>query len=437
VALTTCIVCLACSHGDVHPSAPVAEGPARIVPVSSASTLTADAPRTISERVAAHVKEFGGAYIDAQGITIYLTDLSRAHDAREALAHELSAGGRETVSMRIRRGQYAFADLWRWKRALRSLLTLPGVAVVAVDERSNRLLVETTGNTSSLSAQIERLGVPRDAVSIEPTARVTQAGTIEVSVRPAVGGIRIAGFFSQASVAYTVICSYGPNVRNFADTVHHYMVVASHCVQHAPPVGGFIGANVYQPDTTAPRTNLIGTVVANPPYVAGGSCPAGALCRASDAALVRVATGVTTTLGAVARPTGRVFLPAIYGPTTISATQPTFALAGYTVSLVGDTVDKVGSATGWTAGLVTATCADVNISGYIRTCSGIVSAGAGRGDSGAPVLFKNALGRYYVAGMLYGFTDNGSDGQSGNQYFFSPWQGISDDLAGTTGLGVR
>jgi hypothetical protein len=215
------------------------------------------------------------------------------------------------------------------------------------------------------------------------------------------------------------------------------MVVASHCVQHAPPAGGYIGANVYQPDTTALRANLIGTVFTNPSFVGGGTCPSGLFCRASDAALVRVAPGVATTIGAVARPVGRAVLPQIYGPTAIDPSRPAFGLSGYTEALVGDTVDKIGSSTGWTAGAVTAVCADVNINGYVRTCSGVVSAGAGRGDSGAPVMFRNARLRYYVAGIVFGLTPDGADGVSGHQYYFSTWQSISDDLAGFPGLGVR
>ena len=397
-----------------------------------------DSPRSVSARVASRVREFGGAYIDGQGyLTVYLTNLAREEFARRALTNELLASGRESPDMRVRYGRYTFDELWRWKTALRPLLTMSGVALLTVDERLNRVRIATSGSTVALARLIPRFGVPRGAVYIEATARVIEAGSVDTGLRPAVGGLRIAGFFEQAGVTYTVICSYGLNVRDFADTVHRYMVVASHCVQHAPPVGGYIHANVYQPDTTALRANLIGGVVTNPPFVAGGSCPSGGFCRASDAALVRVADGVATSIGSVARPVDSAFLPQIYGPTTIDPNQPTFSLSGYTEALVGDTVDKVGSSTGWTTGVVTALCADVNIDGYIRTCSGVVSAGVGRGDSGAPVMFRNARGKYYVAGIVFGLTDNGPDGVSGREYYFSTWQAISDDLAGFPGLGVR
>lgn len=423
----------------MHPSAP-SDGVARVVPAGPTPVSSAgDAPRSISARVATRVHEFGGAYIDGHGdLTVYLTDLSSEPSARRALANELLASGRATPGMHMRAARYTYADLWRWKNALRPLLTSAGVAMLAVDERANRVRIETSDNTAALVTRwVLRLGVPLAAVEIEATARIVEAGSVDGGQRPAIGGLRIAGFFEQTSITYTIICSYGLNVRDFADTVHHYMVVASHCVQHSPPVGGYIGANVYQPDTTALRANLIGSVYRNPLFLSGGTCPTGAFCRASDAALVRIAPGVTTTLGAVARPLGRVFLPQIYGPTTIDPSQPTFQLAGYSEALVGDTVDKVGSSTGWTGGVVTAVCADVNIGGYIRTCSGVVSGGAGLGDSGAPVMYKNARQRYYVEGIVYGLTDNGPDGVSGHQYYFSPWQSVSDDLAGFAGLGVR
>lgn len=410
------------------------------MPAGGAPGLSvADVPRSISARVATHVHEFGGAYIDGHGaLTVYLTNLASEPSARRALTNELLASGREAPGMRIRAAKYTYADLWRWKNALRPLLTGAGVAMLAVDERTNRVRIETSDNTVALATRwVQRLGVPLAAVEVVVTARIVEAGSVDGGQRPAIGGLRIAGFFEQTGITYTIICSYGLNVRDFADTVHHYMVVASHCVQHSPPVGGYIGANVYQPDTVALHANLIGAVFANPLFLSGSACPAGAFCRASDAALVRIAPGVTTTLGAVARPLGRVFLPQIYGPTTIDPSQPTFQLSGYSEALVGDTVDKVGSATGWTGGVVTAVCANVNIGGYIRMCSGVVSGGAGLGDSGAPVMYKNARQRYYVEGLVFGLTDNGPDGVSGHQYYFSPWQSVSDDLAGFAGLGVR
>jgi hypothetical protein len=434
IALAICIACLACSSGPRPPAAPVeAAGSVAAAPIDDEA-----APRTISGRVSLLIPEFGGAYIDHDGyLTVYLTDLAREADVRKTLASELLASGRESPAIRVRRGQYAFADLWRWQRAMRALLVLPGVTMLSIDERANRVRMATTGGAPALAAQVQRAGVPMGAVLIDATARAEEAGSLDGSLRPAIAGLRVSGFFQQSAVTYTIICSYGPNVRDFADTLHHYMIVASHCAQNSPPVGGFVGANIYQPDTTNPTANLIGTVVTNPPFVSGGSCPAGALCRASDAALVRIASGVSATLGAVARTVAPTYLPSVYGSTTISTTQPTFTLAGYTESLVGDTVSKVGGATGWTVGVVTGTCADINIGGYIRTCSGVVSAGAGRGDSGAPVIFENARGKYYIEGVLFGFIDNGADGQSGNQYFFSNWTAVSDDLAGFAGLAVR
>ena len=291
-------VCLACSRGAVHPSAP-ADGIAHVVPATTQVLALTETPRSISGRVASRVPEFGGAYIERDGaLTLYLTDVTRERDARGALANELLASGREGRTMRVRHGRYSFAQLWRWKNALRPLLANASVVLLTVDERANRVRIATTNSgTVALARQIDRLGVPYEAVAIVPTARIVEAGgSVDGGERPAVGGLRVVGFFAQAGHTWTIICSYGPNVRDFADTVHRYMVVASHCAQHSPPVGGFVGANVYQPDTTSLRTNLIGTVVANPSFVSGGICPAGASCRSSDAALVRIAPGVATTI---------------------------------------------------------------------------------------------------------------------------------------------
>jgi len=194
-----------------------------------------------------------------------------------------------------------------------ALASLPAheLGKVAVAETLKRAGGGASSTVALATGQIARYGVPRAAVEVVATARAVEAGSVDGGERPAIGGLRIAGFFEQTSITYTIICSYGPNVRNYADTIHRYMVVASHCVQHAPPVGGYIGANVYQPDATALHANLIGTVVTNPSFTGGAACPSGALCRASDAALVRVAPGVATTIGAIARPDDILFAAAL------------------------------------------------------------------------------------------------------------------------------
>jgi hypothetical protein len=63
----------------------------------------------------------------------------------------------------------------------------------------------------------------------------------------------------------------------------------------------------------------------------------------------------------------------------------------------------------------------------IRGSSGVVSAGAGHGDSGSPVFFQSGSGAYLLAGILFGGLV-GPDGVAGSEYDFSNWRWVNYEL---------
>jgi hypothetical protein len=102
-----------------------------------------------------------------------------------------------------------------------------------------------------------------------------------------------------------------------------------------------------------------------------------------------------------------------------------------TVSLAGDTVEKIGRTTGRTEGTVTAVCVDISQfrngvdSGIDQLCQNQASYNADLGDSGSPVmlvpgvpasLFDIPLG---TSNMLYGINWSGVPG-GGQPNYFSP-----------------
>jgi hypothetical protein len=171
-----------------------------------------------------------------------------------------------------------------------------------------------------------------------------------------------------------------------------------------------IGATVYQAVYAFFSTDAFGTVTHNPPYSTSTfGCNSGYPCRYSDAALVRIASGVQSDLGGIARTTGGpVLLPTVYGSVTIDATNPRIAISGVVSSLfVGDSLHKVGRTTGWTYGYLESTCRDVTLlngdgTRFTTLCAGVVDAGSGGGDSGAPVFWQGTSGDYFMAGILFG-----------------------------------
>ncbi len=125
---------------------------------------------------------------------------------------------------------------------------------------------------------------------------------------------------------------------------------------------------------------------------------------------------------------------------TIDASAPTFTFSHYyqrypypvvcvtdpwvTVA-AGDTVYKIGSATGWTYGTVNGTCMDEpmleNGVDLLKTvfCQTEVSSRVSQGDSGSPV-FVIWNGNVHAAGLLWG-----SAGSPPNQtYSFSTLAGV-------------
>lgn len=207
------------------------------------------------------------------------------------------------------------------------------------------------------------------------------------------------------------------------------MVTAAHCVQSSG-FGGVTGTFVYQPNSTT--SSLVGRVSVNPAATNNGTgCAPSDVCRESDAALIRAdATQFPASswdLGGIESTTDREVGPNSGGSTTIGGR---IGLANAsTIFFAGDTLEKIGATTGWTAGVVTGTCVYHSDGvGGGRMCNGVVAAGANHGDSGSPVFWMDPQGAYHLMGILWGGPD-ASTGHNSSEFWFSRWQGIVDDLS--------
>lgn len=82
------------------------------------------------------------------------------------------------------------------------------------------------------------------------------------------------------------------------------------------------------------------------------------MCRTSDAALIEITISASNwDFGYLARPINRAVGVASAGSITIDGSNPKLSLIGTSnLYFVGDTLEKIGQQTGWTAGEVTQSC---------------------------------------------------------------------------------
>jgi hypothetical protein len=390
-------------------------------------------PERISERLAKAVPTFGGAFVNPDGtLSVYLTHPAASVAMRAALTAEFRRLDRPAMPVRIIHGAYAFVDLDRWIARLTPALAGPALLSTEIDERTNRIRIGIASESarSTIQQALTRAGVPTAAVVVEIAPRPQLfSPTLRSRISPLTAGSQITFWTAYNDRSE---CTYGPNV---VWQGARHMLVNSHCT---PPQGGpTVGTSIFQPkiptyernrgkyqvgeeiQDTEWRTNLYG-------------CVSGYVCRYSDAALIAFRYGDRDwDLGGVMRTRNPAALPAIYGTLEVNPTAWSFEMSGIASDLfVGDVVNKVGRTTGWTVGTLESTCRNIFLPaegrGYL--CSGVVKAGAGRGDSGSPVFWTTSGGQHRLAGMLFGGVINSGDGVAGDTYYFSNWYYIDYEL---------
>jgi hypothetical protein len=296
-------------------------------------------------------------------------------------------------------------DLEALNQRLLPLFELDGLVYTDADERTGRLVVGVVnaGLETSVRARLDRLGVSSQLVDVVVTAPIVQVATPTLTdfIRPIEGGLQTRWD--------NYICTIGFNgvragVQGF--------VMASHCTTKQ---GGVNGTKYYQPiNKTA--AEFIGTEIADPSYQRGiTGCPVGRVCRYSDSAFAQRASGVTASMGYIAKTDG-----VNTGSLTLDGTQ--FRIVSEGASQVGDTLNKVGRTTGWTQGVVTQTCVNTGVQGtnIVQICQDFVAAGVGGGDSSAPVFAITSGNDVELRGILWG--------SGGGVFVYSPIGNVEAEL---------
>lgn len=287
------------------------------------------------------------------------------------------------------------------------------------DESTGQLVfgVENAGVGNRVRGVLARRGVPASAYRIEEVEPIVNMATLRDVFRPTVGGIQI--HFGQ------YLCTLGFNVRLTSNSERSF-ITNSHCTNKQ---GGTEGTVYYQPLQSAAGT-AIATEEHDPAYSSElPGCSRGKACRYSDASRAAYAEGIESSGGIIAKTTG-----VNNGSLTTSGT---FSIGSESTSdHFSGTVNKVGRTTGWTSGVVGATCVTVNVSGskVQLLCQTIVENNSavivGPGDSGSPV-FIGSSGSVTLAGILWGGSPDGG------LFVFSPLKNIKNELgAFTAGSGA-
>jgi hypothetical protein len=291
-------------------------------------------------------------------------------------------------------------------RASAEVLALPGTVFADYDERIGRLVfgVERAEAIPGIRTALSRLGLASSTYDVQVTEPIVQMATLRDKVDPKVGGLQIHfGSF---------LCTLGFNATDAGEAS---FITNSHCTNTQ---GGVEGTVYNQPTRTIAPT-AIATEVEDPTYFKGGVCPRGKKCRWSDASRARYHSGVTFTLGGIAKTTG-----ANNGSLTIDGS---FSISGKGSAAVGTAVNKVGRTTGWTRAAVTRTCVNTGVSGsqIVQLCQSWVEAGhtvVGSGDSGSQVFTDNGT----LVGLLWG------GNSSGTTFIFSPLSGVEQEIGTLT-----
>ena len=330
---------------------------------------------------------FGGFYLDPDDSTalkIWLTDTDDTDDTlTTALAEINRRCGRDFDSATALEADYAVGQLKGWFDTAASDFH-EQMTGVDLDEAANRITVmvaDLDADQDTVAEHVAGLGVPAEAVQFEefqllppdPIPAAQSSGGSSVpdqslngALEPMVGG----GEVIVESGSGTTLCSIGFAIGLINDLGEYEdgFVTAGHCGDGNPGVQFLIHYS---------SPSLYGVPIWN------------TLSNGVDAQYVRrTSSEIDLGLRLIARPsqentTGRAYSQAYLN---LDAQDPYFEIIGTAIPIVGQTVHKVGRATGWTSGVVTSTCTTTT---YGSRCVGRALLDSFSGDSGGPVFSLN------------------------------------------------
>jgi hypothetical protein len=349
------------------------------------------------------VHGFGGMFIDEAKDTLYVYMVpGQPGDVAEvdkAISDVLGSRRPPQHHIAVLQGQYTFLELQDWYSHMRPrVLPMDGVVLTGIDDRNNRLKVgvETSAAASAVQAELDALGIPRQAVNLVRAQVATVEGSLTDRIRPLYGGLNI----QRDKTAGPSQCSLGVVAIRQGRAG---FVTASHCGDKPFQQMGRVFS---QPLKTFPDTTMVGRETVNPPLLTELECGRGPIevkcsgdvgCRCSDTLFAEVTNGsFADSLGYIARPD-------LNSTSWASGNNPppTFKITAKDGSvIVGQSVTKVGATSGRTVGRITDACTDDRLTSdgvqYQLLCVDEADYNSAGGDSGAPVFVITSQDRNEV-----------------------------------------
>jgi hypothetical protein len=390
--------------------------------------------------LAEHIPGFGGYAFDAEGnLVAFIKGRTPSGDAaaRVLLTRLLDRRrpglGRQGGAVVVRTAEFTFEELVGWREQLTDSLLGRGLGVRStdVDEASNRIRVGVAGSAgrSAVMRVALQAGIPVTALAIgdEALAEFEGAGSLTAGVTyadaPHANGMFYGGMQVRRLEGTTAkLCTLGFYATFGGVPVG---ISNSHCSRDRDSNGGdgtlFYNSQLtYRGVETHDRSHYWCPSLLSP----------GRYCRGADAMLFRADMGFPTpAFRRIMRYTvlnpGSTVSTAYQG---IDAANPIVIGARFEAR-TGEAINKAGIATGWTRGLVTATCKDVEMwvvpigGGNVYRCQHEANYGRAGGDSGAPVFS-------FYSGMadLKGIHSGRYLQVTGMKTVFSPLSGIEADF---------
>jgi hypothetical protein len=341
--------------------------------------------------------------------------------------------GRQGGAVVVRTADFAFEELAAWREMLTDSLLGRGLGVRStdVDEASNRIRIGVAGSAgrSAVMRVALQAGIPVTALAIgdEGLAEFEGAGSPTAGVSyadaPHANGMFYGGMQVRRLEGTTAkLCTLGFYATFGGVPVG---ISNSHCSRDRDSNGGdgtlfYNSQLVYRGVETHDRSHYWCPSILSP----------GRHCRGADAMLFRADMGFPKpAFRKIMRYT--VLNPGSTVSTAyqaIDATNPIIIGARFEAR-TGEDINKAGIATGWTRGVVTATCKDVEMwivpigGGNVYRCQHEANYGRAGGDSGAPVFS-------FYSGMadLKGIHSGRYLQVTGMKTVFSPLSGIEADF---------
>lgn len=400
------------------------------------------------EQIAATEPAFAGFYYDESTLVVLVNDSTARRAARLEVENgfaNLAVEDPVSVpqSFVVREVEYSFLQLRGWRDdALPALDSLPGVTFLDLDEAQNKVAVgvEQAPQIAAVRENLRSLRIPARAIHIEVTGPIAPHGpsptgpgldetritvpqriTVQSRFRPIRGGFQIVTTSYDLDPIFS--CTLGFNASLDGKDV---FVTNSHCTDVRWATDG---THAYQNVKSSREHNFIAHERYDPPASERcrwwfGIVPIWSKCRRADAAAFDYEFQDVDFERRIARTEWRSVGDSS-GSKVIDDNSPYFDVRWRdSYPSHGEWVNKVGMITGWTAGTVSRTCADVWQGGrpgrdegrQRYKCQYLASFYNWSGDSGSPVFKWNGIGAT-LTGIFWG----GSG-------WFSPLGGIEADL---------